>query len=92
MGRAIVTLKIMPESPSTDLEKLQASCESLVDEFSQGDERQTKVEPIGFGLKSINITFVMNEDLGDTEVLENKISKKDEVASVEVTDVRRAIG
>lgn len=92
MGRAIVTLKIMPESPSTDLENLQSKCEELVDEFSQNDERQTKVEPIGFGLKSVNITFVMDEDLGDTEGLETKISDRDDVASVEVTDVRRAIG
>ena len=34
----------------------------------------------------------MDENLGDTEPLEKDISDLEEVASVEVIDVRRAVG
>lgn len=92
MGKAIVTLRIMPESPETDMDSLKKDCEATIDEFTKKDERKTKIEPVAFGLKSLNITFVMNEDLGDTETLEKKLETHEKIASVEVTDVRRAIG
>ena len=45
-----------------------------------------------FGLKSLNLIFVMDEKKGSTDKLEDDISDIEGVQSVEVTDVRRAIG
>jgi len=43
-------------------------------------------------LKALKLIFVSDEERGSTEELENKIAKLENVNSVEVTDVRRAIG
>jgi len=92
MANVIITLKIMPESPETDFSKLQEESLKKIAEFA--GEGETKVEevPIAFGLKSLNIIFVMDESLGSTEALEEDIKSAEGVQSVEVTDVRRAIG
>jgi len=92
MGTAIATLRIMPESVEADLKKIEDAAMKLIIEFA--DERQKKVEvqPVAFGLKSINITFLIDEKKGGTEALEAKISEIPEVQSVELIDIRRIIG
>jgi elongation factor 1-beta len=82
----------MPESPDADLKKIEEHALKLITEFS--DERQKKVtiEPVAFGLKSVNITFLMDEAKGDTEPLEKKISEIPQVNSVDLIDIRRIIG
>jgi translation elongation factor aEF-1 beta len=92
MGTAVVTLRIMPENPDIDLKKIEEEALLLICAFS--DERQKKVDiqPVAFGLKSINITFLMDEKKGDTESLEKQITDIEGVNSVECTDVRRIVG
>lgn len=92
MGTAIVTLKIMPQSPEVDLERIEENAKELIVEFAGEGDIKSKTEKVAFGLQSVNLTFSMDEDLGDTEDLEKKIETVDDVESVEVTDVRRAIG
>jgi elongation factor 1-beta len=82
----------MPQSPSIDLSKIEAEAKNEIIAFCNSKEFKTQIEPIAFGLKALNILFVMDENKGSTEELENKISQIDGVESVEVTDVRRAIG
>ena len=77
----------MPEGVDTDLDKLEKEIESkLTGEFKK--ER----EDIAFGLKALKIIFVWDEDKGSADSLEEEIKKLDGVKSVEVVDVRRAIG
>jgi elongation factor 1-beta len=92
MGTAVATLRIMPESPDTNLKHIESEAIKMISEFS--DERQKKVEilPVAFGLNSVNITFLMDEKKGDTEALEKKISTIEGVQSVELSDIRRIIG
>ena len=92
MATAIITLRIMPESPETDLSKIETEALKHIREFAGERETKISIEPVAFGLKSLNIIFVMDETLGSTEALENDISSVKGVQSVEVTDVRRAIG
>jgi elongation factor 1-beta len=91
MADVIVTLKVMPESPETDLSEIQGKVEHLVKEFG-GEVGKVEEEPVGYGLKAMKFFFVMPEDIGSTEDLEEQIQQLDGVNSVEVTDVRRAIG
>ncbi|MFW6013631.1 MAG: elongation factor 1-beta [Nanoarchaeota archaeon] len=92
MADVIVTLKIMPESPETDLDALEKKAkEKLTEKVGESDVK-TETEPVAFGLKAMKITFVMSEDLGSPDELEKELSEFDEVNSVEVVDVRRAIG
>lgn len=92
MAKAIVTIKIMPESPSVDLDKLSPAIEKKIDAFAGEGERRKEIQPIAFGLKALQIIFVMDEKKGSTEPLEQEIAKIKGVNSVEVIDVRRAIG
>jgi len=92
MAKTIVSLRVMPESPDVDLKRMEVEVKKKIVVFAgEGDMRVT-VEPVAFGLNSVNIIFVMEESQGSTEPLEIAIQTVDGVNSVEVTDVRRAIG
>ena len=92
MASVVITFRIMPQNPKTDLSKIEAQAKKEIIDFCSAKEFKTDIEPIAFGLKALKIIFVMDESKGSTEALENKISQIDEVESVEVIDVRRAIG
>lgn len=92
MADVVVTFRIMPENPEIDLSKIEAEAKKKIISFCNSHEFKTSIEPIAFGLRALNIIFVMDENKGSTEKLEEKISEIDGVESVEVTDVRRAIG
>ena len=92
MAQVVVSLRIMPKNPSVDLSKIEAEVKKEIVKFCNSQEFKTSIEPIAFGLKALNIIFVMDESKGSTEELEKKISQISNVESVEVTDVRRAIG
>ena len=91
MADVFVTLKIMPESPETDLEKIKVKASELIANF-EGKVHKSEEKPVAFGLKALEIMFIMNEAKGSTEKLETQISEMDDVVSVDVIDVRRAIG
>lgn len=92
MANVVVTLRIMPKSIDIDLSKIEVEAKKTIIGFCNSQEFKTQIEPIAFGLKALNILFVMEESKGSTEELENEINQIDGVESVEVTDVRRAIG
>ena len=93
MAKAIVTVKMMPESPEVDMAAVQAQAEQRIDEFvGEAGEKRASIKPIAFGLKALEIIFVMDEKLGSTEPLEAKLAEIEGVNGVEVIDVRRAIG
>lgn len=92
MASVVVTLRIMPQSPSVDLSKIESEAKKEIIDFCSSKEFKTQIVPIAFGLKALDILFVMDEGKGSTEALETKISQINGVESVEVADVRRAIG
>ena len=92
MADVVITLKIMPESPEADLSLIEKKAKSEIKHFAGESQFKVAVEPVAFGLKSLNITFVMDESKGSTEKLEQKIRDIENVSSAEVVDVRRAIG
>lgn len=92
MTLVVLTLKIMPKSPESDLSLIQNKAEEEIKKFVGNLEIKAEQEPIAFGLKAVKIMFVMDENKGSTEILEENIKKIDGVNSVEVIDVRRAIG
>ncbi len=91
MARVYVTIKIMPEDTEQDLDKIEEKAKELIIE-SGGSIMESKFEPVAFGVKSVNITFSVDEAKGATDPLEEAISRVKGVMSVNVTDVRRAIG
>ena len=92
MANAIITVKIMPESPESDLGKVEEEAKKLIADFAGEGETKSEQVPIAFGLKALNIIFVMDEAKGSPDPLADKITELDGVVSAEITDVRRAIG
>lgn len=91
MANVIITLKIMPSDPEVNLEYLQEQATAHITTFG-GEVGRATQEPVAFGIKALNIIFVMDEKKGSTEILEKQITSLTGVASAEVTDVRRAVG
>jgi len=92
MANAIVTMRIMPESPNINLNDLCVKVKKKIADFAGEGETRVEFVPVAFGLKALNIIFVMDESKGSPEPLEKKIESLKGVNSVEVIDVRRAIG
>jgi len=93
MAKAIVTIKLMPDGPEADMEQMQSLAEQKINTFVGEDgEKRFAVKPIAFGLKALEIIFVMDEKVGSTEPLEKDLETVPGVGGVEVIDVRRAIG
>jgi len=90
MGTALITLKIMPESPDTELEEIKNKSKKII-EKGKGKVDSIKEEPIAFGLKAIIIGFALDESL-ELEPIEEKLKKVQNVSSVQVIDMRRAFG
>ena len=92
MAQVVVTLNIMPENPETDLAEIQVQALKKIEAFAGKGDTKVEQKPVAFGLESLQIIFIMDEKKGSTEPLEKDISGINGVNSVEVTDVRRAIG
>lgn len=96
MASVVVTIKIMPTGTETDLDKLfkevETKIRAFVDDKHKTGEVRKEIEPIGYGLKALKVTFVYDEQLGGSDKLEEDIRKLTGVESAEAVDVRRAIG
>ena len=80
----------MPEDIEVDLDKLEKESKELLNKY--GDVGRVEREKIAFGLEAIILIFIMDESKGSTDFIEDNMRNLDGVQSVEVTDVRRAIG
>ena len=87
---AAVQLKIMPGSPSVDLDEITKKATDLIVE-SGSKNCQSKIEPVAFGLNAIIMLFAW-EETDPTDDLLDKIRDLGNISSVEVTDFRRALG
>lgn len=92
MTSVVVTLRIMPKSPETNLAPIEKQAKEHISRFTGNDEFRVEIKPIAFGLKAIDITFLTPEEKGSTEEVEKKVAAIEGVNSAEVTDVRRAVG
>ena len=92
MASVVVTLRIMPNSPSADLSKIEPQAKKEIVHFCNSKEMRSNIEPIAFGLKALKIIFVMDESKGSPDALEEQLRSIEGVNSVETIDVRRAIG
>ena len=90
MGKALVKIKIMPESPDTFLESIETEAKKIVREIA-GTEAKIEEEPIAFGLKAIILQFMIDESI-PLEGIEEKLKIIPSVSSIDIIDFRRAFG
>lgn len=82
-----VKYKLMPESPETDLGKIEADAKKIVEDFG-GNNKDYEIQPIAFGLKALIVFFFYPDDK-DPEQLEKKFSDIEGVNSCELIDMRK---
>ena len=92
MANVIITMKLMPEGVDTDLVAITEEVKKSISTFSGETEVRIEQKPVAFGLESLEIIFVMDESKGAPDELEKNISEISGVNSIEVVDVRRALG
>lgn len=83
MGDIGVLLKIMPESPETDLEGIKKEIESRIDVEDMNEE------DLAFGLKAIKVLTLVDDGEGGTEEVEEKLKGLEGVKGIEVEDVTK---
>ncbi len=90
MAQVIVTIKLMPSSPESDLKKIEEEAVKEIKNFG-GQIGRIEQEPIAFGLKAVKISFFSEEAKSNLDPLEDMLRQIEEVESVETIEVRRAL-
>ena len=81
MGQVAVVLRIMPEDMA-GFEKLKEDVKSL-------NPYKIEEQPVAFGIVALNLTFVVPDGAGGSDLLEEKAGKIANVSGVEVVSVDR---
>lgn len=87
---AIITIKVMMDSPDTDIPTLENKIKHVIKE-NGGEFYQTEIEEVAFGLKALKVSFTCNEKLG-SDLFEEKFSELEGVSNAQCVDFRRTIG
>jgi elongation factor 1-beta len=87
MGEVVATIKLMPESPDVDLEKMKEDIRASIPEGTEF--HKIEEEPIAFGLVALNVQVIVGDEEGGTEEAEENLAKINGVSNIEVTDIRR---
>ena len=90
MALVAVIFKVMPVSPDVDMKKLRENVEAKLKKIG-GMLHKVDEQPIAFGLKAL-VFLIGWDEKNDPDLIETEIAKIKDVNSVEITDVRRAIG
>lgn len=89
MGSVNFKLKLMPSSPDADLEKIKKDFQNKI-ESEGGKGISFEEEPIAFGLKAVIAMFLWPEEKA-FEPVENELGEIENINSVQVIDMRRAL-
>jgi len=87
MGEVVAIIKLMPESPEVDLEKMKEDVKASIPEGAEF--HKIEEEAIAFGLVALNVMVIVGDVEGGTEKVEENLAKIKGVSNVEVTDTRR---
>ena len=92
MARAVVTFKIMPESPDVVLDPIKEQAQEIAKNTGAiGDTKATE-EPFAFGLKIVRVLGMFDVDQSDFEAIAAEMEKIEGVQSAEVEKMDLALG
>ncbi len=90
MGSASIKYKIMPSSPEADIRKIESETKSLLEK--EGVKAVNfEEQPVAFGLRALIVLFVWPEER-PLEDIQEKMERIENVNSVQLLDIRRAVG
>ena len=93
MANAIITFKIMPESPDVDLEAIKEHAQKIAKEAGAMGKMLIEEKPIAFGLKAVLIKAMYHVEEGkDFDGIANKMQEIENVQSAEITGMDLPLG
>jgi elongation factor 1-beta len=91
MGSVAIIVKVMPESPEIDIEKLKVALHDALKPELTGITHikigEIQKEPIGFGLNALKVPVIINDASGEPERVEEALSKVPGVESAQITEL-----
>ena len=92
-ANAIITFKIMPESPDVDFEVVKTSALEIATAAGAKGEMRADIVPLAFGLKQLNLMamFEVNDDV-DFDTIAEKFLAIEGVQAAEVDKMDLAMG
>jgi len=87
LGSYVIRLKVLPEDPATEHQKIIDSVAGVLPKSAQ--IRGHKIEPIAFGLSAIILDVVAPEEEGVIDNIEALVAKAPLVAQYELVAVSR---
>ncbi|HZI70375.1 MAG TPA: elongation factor 1-beta [Nitrososphaeraceae archaeon] len=86
-SRLVARIRILPAEADSNLDNVVID---LKNKIPKGMElRAHAKEPIAFGLQAIIVDFLINDEEGQMDMLEDSIKKTDGVGEIEVINVSR---
>ncbi|MFA6214716.1 MAG: elongation factor 1-beta [Candidatus Micrarchaeia archaeon] len=82
MGQVAVVLKIMPEDMG-QFDKLKSDVVAALRPYKMEEQ------PVAFGIVALSLTFVIEDGVGGSDLLEEKAGKIANVSGVEIVSVDR---
>ena len=92
MAKAIITFKLMPESPEVDLNPIKERAQAIAREAGAIGEMQVKEDPIAFGLKAVLVLAMYEVEGSDFDGISAKMGEIEKVQSSEVAKMDLALG
>lgn len=92
MAKAIITFKIMPESPDVDLESVKEKAMQIAKEMGAIGDMQSQIEPVAFGLKMLKVLAMYDVEGGKFDDVAEKMNELEGVQSAEVFKMDLALG
>ena len=92
MAKAIITFKLMPESPDVDLGPIKQKALAIARENGSIGEMQVKEDPIAFGLVAVLILAMYQVEGTEFDKIAEEMAKIPEVQSSEVARMDLALG
>jgi elongation factor 1-beta len=92
MAKAVITFKLMPESPEIDLEPIKEQARKIAQEAGAIGEMQVKEEPIAFGLKAVLVLAMYEVEGSDFDAIATKMKEIENVQNAEVAKMDLALG
>lgn len=87
VGNVVAALKIMPESPEADLDRLRDDAEAALPDGTE--LRGTDTEDVAFGLTALLVTVSLADAEGGADPVQEAFEGLEGVESVQVTEVSR---
>ncbi len=83
MGKVMITFRLMPDDPETDLDKIEEDAKSLL-----GDSfKNAQSKPFAFGLNALFVVCVVPDEQGAADRLESSLSQIENVQGIEIVGV-----